>query len=77
MQHHSFVIRICRDVKGHWHGKVIYVANQQARLFVHLDAVTEFINKQLSSSFLEPPDHLEPESNERPFDCVSPDDARA
>ena len=80
MQHHSFVIRICRDGRGRWHGKVIYVGTQQTRLFVHLDAMTEFINKHLNSPVLELvelPDHLEYKLNELESDCISPDDERA
>jgi hypothetical protein len=69
MQHHSFVVRICAGAQGRWHGKVIYVGTQSARLFVHLDAMTEFISNHLNSGRFAPPDASELELNDGEFDC--------
>lgn len=71
MMHHSFVVRICAMPQGRWHGQVIFVGTQQAKQFMTLDAMTEFIGKCLNVSLLEPPDLLESDSHERPFPTFS------
>jgi hypothetical protein len=45
MPYHSFVVRLYAGSQGRWHGKVTHVGTQETRLFVHLDALANFINQ--------------------------------
>lgn len=52
MIHHAFVVRICANSQGSWHGQVVHTASQQQETFVELDTLIEFMRTQMNAVLL-------------------------